>query len=395
MDRLFEVCLALCDLSALVSLHVQYRGLFGDRGILPARESVTKLRKLLDDKWRHDDARPTDGDARPTEEAVPAGGGGESGGWRDTLTKKGRRWIKLARRQATLLRLLPTIFALTGASNAAMEAMFIAGYVACAALCLGFAPSLAALTVAVVHGSFTSVGGAFMGLQFESFLVESNVVFAAGHAFSAVAPWLWAWMLRWLVFRLMLAAGAGKLASGDPAWRASGDGSALTYHYLTQPLPNAVSRFMHRLPSWWHALETRATFFFEGPLALSFFMSSPTARWVGFLGTLGFNLAMGLTGNYGHLHALTVTDALAIVATPAWGCGSEGGGDATGGALALIRRWTTLPCPSVPVTWAGAALHYAWLLIGCGVGLAYVAVSFVPFALNFEGLVEASRRGGS
>ena len=42
-------------------------------------------------------------------------------------------------------------------------------------------------------------------------------------------------LVRWLLFRLMLGSGLVKLASGDAGWT---DGTALTFHYFTQPIPN-------------------------------------------------------------------------------------------------------------------------------------------------------------
>ena len=42
------------------------------------------------------------------------------------------------------------------------------------------------------------------------------------------------WLLRWLLFRFMFMSGVVKLLSLDPSWW---DLSALSYHFLTQPLP--------------------------------------------------------------------------------------------------------------------------------------------------------------
>jgi len=42
------------------------------------------------------------------------------------------------------------------------------------------------------------------------------------------------WLLRWLLFRFMFMSGVVKLLSGDPNWW---NLSALSYHFLTQPLP--------------------------------------------------------------------------------------------------------------------------------------------------------------
>ena len=57
-----------------------------------------------------------------------------------------------------------------------------------------------------------------------------------GAAVAAVRPSaLFLWLLRWLLFRLMLESGCVKLLSGDPTWWHL---TALRVHYETQPLPD-------------------------------------------------------------------------------------------------------------------------------------------------------------
>jgi len=57
------------------------------------------------------------------------------------------------------------------------------------------------------------------------------------------------WLVLWLLFRVMLLSGLLKLCSGDPSWS---DGTALDFHYWTQPLPHRLSHYAQ----WWpgHAL---------------------------------------------------------------------------------------------------------------------------------------------
>ena len=304
-DRVFQLCLAGCNFAALTALAVQWRGEFGARGISPAHVVVAKLRRLMvlsralhrNDDDHNGDEPPEPGKLRKLLALARASSQGQWGRLLErqpalaAAAEKARNMIwnagdalsailgplyaravlyaqprvqsakDAARRYWAAMRLAPTVFLLTGASDRALVGAFIAGYLGIALLATGAAPVLGALLYAGVHGSFTTVAQPWMGLQFESLIVESNAVFAAGYAFHSSAPWLWILMLRWLSFRLMLAAGAGKLSSGDPTWR---DGSAMTYHYQTQPLPNSLSRSFHFLPARWHAFETYATFLFEG-----------------------------------------------------------------------------------------------------------------------------------
>ena len=51
-------------------------------------------------------------------------------------------------------------------------------------------------------------------------------------------------LFRWLIFRIMLGAGLIKLR-GDEIWR---NGTALYYHFETQPIPGPLSRWFHFLP---------------------------------------------------------------------------------------------------------------------------------------------------
>ena len=67
----------------------------------------------------------------------------------------------------------------------------------------------------------------------------------------AVAPpWLVLLAFRWLAFRVEFGAGLIKLR-GDACWRSL---TCMDYHHETQPLPNPLSWFFHRLPRRLHRL---------------------------------------------------------------------------------------------------------------------------------------------
>ena len=51
-------------------------------------------------------------------------------------------------------------------------------------------------------------------------------------------------LFRWLIFRIMLGSGLIKIR-GDEIWR---NGTALYYHFETQPIPGPLSRWFHFLP---------------------------------------------------------------------------------------------------------------------------------------------------
>ena len=62
------------------------------------------------------------------------------------------------------------------------------------------------------------------------------------------------WLLRWLVFRVMLGAALIKLRS-DPCWR---DFTCLDFHFETQPNPNPLSSWLHHAP---HAVHVAGVLF--------------------------------------------------------------------------------------------------------------------------------------
>lgn len=280
MDGIVCGALGLVNVSCLASWLVQWQPLVGERGVTPAAAYVKQ-------------ARTASGlNAEPQ-----------------------LSWRRLPdRKELSALRRFASLFVLTGASDAAMRTAIGIGFAASIALFMGWAPTLACLVFGAVWASIANVSAPWTSLQFESMLVETNVAFGLGYAFAWAAPSAWVIMMRWLIVRLMVAAGAGKLAGGDAAWRArTPEVSAMRWHYLTQPLPNRLSRFFHRQPLWWHQLETRLTFLFEGPLMLLGLLPQPLLRGGAFLGNLGFQLAIALTGNYGFLHSAVLVMSLAIV----------------------------------------------------------------------------------
>ncbi|MFN7133208.1 MAG: lipase maturation factor family protein, partial [Myxococcales bacterium] len=110
------------------------------------------------------------------------------------------------------------------------------------------------------------------------------------------------WALRLLLFKVMFLSGYVKLASGDETWRSL---TAMAYHYWTQPLPNAVSWYMHQLPLLAQKASAAAMFGIE--LALPFLVLVPrTPRYVAFGGLAALQLGIALTGNYGFFNLLSL-----------------------------------------------------------------------------------------
>ncbi len=153
--------------------------------------------------------------------------------------------------------------------------------------------------------SICNVGGVFLGFQWDALLAECTVValFVARFRLGEREPATWGWWMVWgLLGRLMFFGGFAKLTSGDPTWR---DSSALTYHYWTQPLPNPLSLWFHRMPFIVHDASVHFMFLVElvFPWLIPFGRS---ARRVAFTGFAMLMALLAVSGNYGYFQILAL-----------------------------------------------------------------------------------------
>lgn len=259
---LFLRALGVTSFVAFVSLWAQADGLLGSRGIMPAAESLAHLRALAADRGMSP-------------------------------------WA--------LYHHAPTALWL-GASDTAIHTCCALGVLASLALAANVAP-LASIALAWATYLSLSVGGTvFFHYQWDALLLESFVVAAL------VAPWglrpglaasrmpsRAAWVVvRALVFKLMFLSGVVKLTSGDPTWR---DLTALSYHFLTQPIPNALSVWAWRLPG--SILRVMTALMFVVELVAPLLVFGPRkARAVAFVCFVALMAGIALTGNYGFFNLL-------------------------------------------------------------------------------------------
>ena len=250
--------LALIYAIAFTSLAIQIVGLVGGDGILPARDWLAAVRAQL----------------------------GPAGHW-----------------------YVPTLFWF-GAGDGALVGVCLAGTGLAALLLVGVAPPLVLAALWFCYLSLVSVGQDFLSFQWDSLLLE------AGFIAIFLSPWRWfsrpesdpepprlaRWLARWLIFRLMFSSAAAKLASGDPSWRHL---TALTYHYETQCLPPWTAWYAHHLPLAFQRFSCASMFVIEGVVPFLFF-APRRLRFAGALITIGFQLLIALTGNYGFFNWLTI-----------------------------------------------------------------------------------------
>jgi hypothetical protein len=154
---------------------------------------------------------------------------------------------------------IPTLFRLTGASDAVLHAAANAGILAGIAIALGFVPRLALALAWALYLSFVTVGRDFFSFQWDNLLLETLPLVALGapgglRPRRAAPPHPVAVLLvLWLLVRLHVESGAAKLMGGDPTWR---DLTAMVLYYETAPLPTWVGWWAHQLPVAVHRATT-------------------------------------------------------------------------------------------------------------------------------------------
>jgi predicted DCC family thiol-disulfide oxidoreductase YuxK len=159
-------------------------------------------------------------------------------------------------------------------------------------------PRVSLVLLYVLYLSLLYAGQDFMTYQWDVFLLEGG--FLALIMSLARMPGLW--LLRWLLFRFMFMSGVVKLLSNDVSWW---NLSALSYHFLTQPLPTPLAWYAAHLPALALRVATGAMFVVE--LVLPFLIFCPRRlRFVAALGILLLQSCILLTGNYNWFNLQTM-----------------------------------------------------------------------------------------
>ncbi len=250
---LFLRAFGLVYLAAFVSFAVQARGLIGAHGILPLADLIAAI---------------------------------------------GRSGVGAER-----FYLMPMVF-WWNASDTAIQTVCWGGASLALLLALNILPRLSLALLYLLYLSLLYAGQTFMTYQWDTFLLEAGFV-ALLMSFSTRGG---VWLLRWLLFRFMFMSGVVKLVSGDPNWW---NLSALSYHFLTQPLPTPLAWYAAQLPPAVLRFATGATFVVE--LLLPFLIFSP--RRLRFVAAGGILLLQGgilLTGNYNWFNLQTMLLCLVL-----------------------------------------------------------------------------------
>lgn len=268
--RIFLVLLGIVYFAAFASLGVQVEGLIGSAGILPADELLQAADRQL----------------------------GAAKYWR-----------------------VPTLLWLGGGDDV-LRGICIAGALLSLLPIAGLAPRAALLALWALYLSLASVGGIFLNYQWDALLLECGLLalfFAPGglHPRRArVEPVskLGLWLLRWLLFRLILLSGLVKIIGEHPTWR---DGTALAFHYFTQPIPSWTSYYAHHLPAAIHSFSTTATIWVEVGGAL-LILGTRRMRMLAFVLLAGLQLLIAASGNYGFFNLLTLALCATLLGDRSW-----------------------------------------------------------------------------
>jgi hypothetical protein len=255
---------------AFVSLWLQIDGLIGHNGILPAADYLQAVRQQVG---------------------------------------AGRYWY------------LPTLCWLS-ASDGFLHGLCASGAVLSVLVVAGVAPGLCLAMLWVLYLSLSTVCREFLGFQWDVLLLETGFL----AIFLAPRQWLPAlarepapslaivWLLRWLLFRLMLMSGAVKLLSADTTWWQL---TALHVHYETQPLPTWLGWHAHHLPGWIQQLCVFLMFIIE-LVAPAFILAGRRLRLAAAVTFTGFMAIIAATGNYCFFNLLTVALCLLLVDDATW-----------------------------------------------------------------------------
>ena len=231
--------------------------------------------------------------------------------------------------------LLPTL-CWFDSSNAFLHFLCGGGVVLSLLLIFGIAPALLLAVLFVFYLSLAIAGQVFLNFQWDVLLLET------GFLSIFLAPWrLWPrdliwwpgaappitgapvsreglFLLKFLLFKLVLMSGVVKLTSGDDSWgwlNQSFHWSALTaldYHYWSQPLPTVFAWWADKSPEWFKHFSV--AFCLAVEIVVPFFIWAPRRGQLVAAGLIILlQMIIALTGNYCFFNLLTIALCLLLI----------------------------------------------------------------------------------
>ncbi len=222
--------------------------------------------------------------------------------------------------------ILPTL-CWFGSSNAFLHFLCGGGVALSVLLIFGIAPALSLVALFAFYLSLTIAGQTFLSFQWDVLLLET------GFLSIFLAPWrLWPreliclpgspppaiaapvsraglFLLKFLLFKLMLMSGMVKLTSGDDCWW---NLTALNYHYWSQPLPTVFGWWADKSPEWFKHFSVAFCLGIE--IIVPFFIWAPRRPRLIAAGLMIFlQFAIAITGNYCFFNLLTIALCLLLI----------------------------------------------------------------------------------
>jgi predicted DCC family thiol-disulfide oxidoreductase YuxK len=217
--------------------------------------------------------------------------------------------------------LLPTL-SWFNCSNAFLHFLCGCGVAFSLLLVLGIAPAICLTALFVFYLSLTIAGQTFLSFQWDILLLET------GFLSIFLAPWqLWQkrgqetpvsraalFLLKLLLFKLMVMSGVVKLTSGDDCWW---NLTALDYHYWSQPLPTMFSWWADQSPEWFKHFSVAFCLVVE--IIVPFFIWAPRRPRLIAAGLMIFlQVVIAITGNYCFFNLLTIALCLLLIDDAVW-----------------------------------------------------------------------------
>jgi len=272
--RWFLRVLGVIYLIAFVSLWVQIDGLIGSNGIMPVSQFLPAVRGQL-----------------------------------------GTR----------ALSILPTL-CWFNSSNGFLHFLCGGGVALSMSLICGIVPVVSLIALFVFYLSLTIAGQTFLSFQWDILLLETGFlsIFLAplrlwpkrGHEPPVSHAALF--LLKLLLFKLMVMSGVVKLTSGDPSWGWVDHSirwsslTALDYHYWSQPLPTVFAWWADQSPEWFKHFSVAFCLVVE--IIVPLFIWAPRRPRLIACGLFIFlQIAIAVTGNYCFFNLLAVALCLLLI----------------------------------------------------------------------------------
>jgi hypothetical protein len=230
-------------------------------------------------------------------------------------------------------------------------------------LIFGIAPAVSLIALFVFYLSLTIAGQTFLSFQWDILLLETGflsifltpwriwsreLLWWPGSATPATAPPVsrgGLFLLKFLLFKLMLMSGVVKLTSGDDCWW---NLTALDYHYWSQPLPTVFAWWADKSPEWFKHFSVAFCLVVE--IIVPFFIWAPRLPRLIAAGLIMFlQIAIGLTGNYCFFNLLTIALCLLLIDDSVVGTGRRAVHGGAPGSRALPERLSILTAIVVTV----------------------------------------------